>query len=89
MRDQFGWPPLCMLSITRSLYCESETGITNWQFQVKRRFLEDVSIPWVQQVAVMFEIVGALVLDVLEAAASLDKFQGVSPNVLLAYEPCP
>ena len=48
--------------------------------KAERRFLEDVSIPWDQQVAVMFQIVSALVLDVPEAAVSLDKFQGVSPE---------
>ena len=30
----------------------------------ERGFLDDVSIPWDQQVAVMFQIVSALVLDV-------------------------
>ena len=48
-----------------------------------RRFLEDISIPWDQQVAVMFQIVSALVLDVPEAAACLEKIQGVPPNVKL------
>ena len=49
----------------------------------ERGFLEDVSI----QVAVMFQIVSALVLDVPEAAACLEKMLGVPPNVLLALEP--
>ena len=55
--------------------------------KAERQFLEDVSIPWDQQVAVMFQIVSVLVLDVRDAAVSLDEFQGVSPNVLLACEP--
>ena len=54
--------------------------------KVERRFLEDVSVPWDQQVAVMFQIVSALVQDVRDAAVYLDEFQGVSPNVLLACE---
>ena len=37
--------------------------------------------------AVTFQIVSALVLDVPEAAACLGKFQGVPPNVLLPFEP--
>ena len=37
--------------------------------------------------AVMFQIVSALVLDVPEAAACLKKFHGVPLNVLLAFEP--
>ena len=55
--------------------------------RAERGFLEDVSIPWDQQVAVMFQIVSALVLDVPEAAACQDKFRGVPPNILLAFEP--
>ena len=52
-----------------------------------RRIMEDVSIPWDQQVAVMFQIVSALVLDVRDAAVFQGECQGVSPNVLLACEP--
>ena len=35
--------------------------------RAERRFLEDVFIPWDKQVAVMFQILSALVLDVPEA----------------------
>ena len=37
--------------------------------------------------AVMFQIVSALFLDVPEAAACLKKCQGVPPNALLPFEP--
>ena len=37
--------------------------------------------------AVMFQIVSALVLDVPEAAACLEELHGVPPNVLLPFEP--
>ena len=36
---------------------------------------------------VMFQIVCALVLDVPAAAECLMNFKGISPNVLLAFEP--
>ena len=52
-----------------------------------RGFLNDVSLPWHQQVVVMFQILCALVLDVPDAAECLMNLQGVSPNVLLAFEP--
>ena len=35
--------------------------------------------------AVMFQIVSVFVLDVPEAAACLEKFHGVPPNVLLPF----
>ena len=37
--------------------------------------------------AVKFQIVSALVLDVPEAAACLEELHGVQPNVLLPFEP--
>ena len=37
--------------------------------------------------AIMFQIVSALVLDVPEASACLDQSQGVQPNVLMPSEP--
>ena len=45
--------------------------------RAERGFLTDVSLPWGQQVALMFQIVCALFLDV----------PGVSPNVVLPVEP--
>ena len=55
--------------------------------RAERRFLEDVSIPWEKQVAVMFQILIVLVFDVPEASTCLDKSQGILPNVLLSSEP--
>ena len=51
--------------------------------KAERDFLTNVSLPWGQQVAVMFQALCALVLDVPAAAVCLAKFQGVSPNVVL------
>ena len=55
--------------------------------RAERGFLDDVSLPCGQQVAVMFQIVCALVLDVRSAAECLTNFHGVLPDVLLAFEP--
>ena len=55
--------------------------------RVERRFLDNVDISWDQQVAIMFQIVSVLVLDVPEVSACLDQSQGVPPNVLLSSEP--
>ena len=41
--------------------------------RVERGFLKDASIPWDQHLAVMFQIVSALVLYVPEAAAYVSK----------------
>ena len=46
---------------------------TTLSWRAERGFLTDVSLPWGQQVAVIFQIVCALVLDV-PAAACLTKF---------------
>ena len=50
-------------------------------------FLNDVSLPWGQQVAVKFQILFALVLDVPAAAECLTNVHGVSLDVLLAFKP--
>ena len=55
--------------------------------RAERRFLDNVDIPWDQQVAVMFQIVSALILDVPEVSTCLDQIQGIPPNVLLSAEP--
>ena len=55
--------------------------------RAERVFLDDVSLPWGQQVAVMFQILCALVLYVPAAAECLTNFHGVSPDVLLAFKP--
>ena len=54
--------------------------------RAERIFLDDVSLPWGQQVVVMFQIMCAFALDVPAAAACVTDFYGVSPDVLLAYE---
>ena len=55
-------------------------------WRAKCRFLEDVSILWDKQVTVMFQIFSVLVLDVPETS-TCDRYQGISPNVLLSFEP--
>ena len=55
--------------------------------KAERCFLDDVARPWGQQVAVMFQILCALVLDVPDAAECLTNFNGVSHDVLLDFEP--
>ena len=42
-----------------------------------------------QQVAVMFQIVCALALDVPEVLHELGRLKGVPPNFQLSCEPCP
>ena len=49
--------------------------------KAERRFLDNASLPWDQQVAI-FQILSALVLDVPAAAKCLAQIRGVSPNVL-------
>ena len=51
------------------------------------RILEDVGIPWGHQVAVMFQIVCALALEVPSVLQDIESLHGVSPNVSLACEP--
>ena len=60
---------------------------TVYSSKAERSFLDDNSLPWGQQVVVMFQFVCALALDVPAAAESVTDFHGVSPDVLLAYEP--
>ena len=47
-----------------------------------------VPLPWSQQVAVMFQIVCALALDVPEVLRELEQLRGIPPNVQLSCEPC-
>ena len=49
--------------------------------------LEDIGLPWGHQVAVMFKIVCALALEVPSVRLDLESLHGLSPNVILAYEP--
>ena len=51
------------------------------------RILEDIGIPWEHQVAVMFQIVCALALDVPSVLQDIESLHGVSPNVSLSCEP--
>ena len=56
--------------------------------KAEHSFLDDVSLTRGQQVAVMFQIMCAFALDVPATAECATDFHGVSPYVLLAYEPC-
>ena len=51
------------------------------------RILEDIGLPCGHQVAVMFQIVCALVLEVPSVLLDLESLHGLSPNVILACEP--
>ena len=51
-----------------------------------RQILEDVDIPWDHEVAVMFQVVCALDLEVPGVLLELRCLNGVSPNVVLACE---
>ena len=50
------------------------------------RSLEDIGIPWGHQVAVMFQIVRALALEVPSVLQDIESLHGVSPNVNLSCE---
>ena len=54
--------------------------------KAEHSFLDDVSLPWSQHVAVMSKIVCALALDVPAAAGCATDFHGISPYVLLSYK---
>ena len=51
------------------------------------RILEDIGLPWGHQVAVMFQIVCALALEVPSVLLDLESVHGLSPNVILDCEP--
>ena len=51
------------------------------------RILEAIGIPWGHQVAVMFQIVCALALEVPSVLRDIESLHGVSPNVILSCEP--
>ena len=51
------------------------------------RFLTDMNISWGNQVAVMFQIISTLALEVPTFLQFMDELQGVSPNVQLYCEP--
>ena len=51
------------------------------------RFLSGSDIPWGQQVAIMFQIVSTMVLELPSFLADLENLRGISPNVHLHCEP--
>ena len=51
------------------------------------RFLSGSDIPWGQQVAVMFQIVSTMALELPSFLAELENLRGISLNVHLNYEP--
>ena len=51
------------------------------------RFLTDTNISWGHQVAVMFQIISTLALEVPNFLQFIDELQGVTPNVQLYCEP--
>ena len=55
--------------------------------KVEGRFLEDTDVAWGHQVAVMFQIVSALALEVPAFLQKIENLWGVSPDVHLSCEP--
>ena len=51
------------------------------------RILVDTNVPWGHQVAVMFQIVSALALEVPAFLQNIENIWGVSPDVQLSCEP--
>ena len=49
--------------------------------------MEDTDVPWGHQVAVMFQIVSALALEVPVFLQNIGNLRGVSPDVQLSCEP--
>ena len=50
-------------------------------------FLANSDIPWGQQVAVIFQIVSTMALELPSFLAELENLRGMSPNVQLSDEP--
>ena len=50
-------------------------------------FLVNSDIPWGQQVAVMFQIVSTMALELPSFLGELEELRGMSPNVQLNFEP--
>ena len=55
--------------------------------RVEGRILEDTDFPWGHQVAVMFQIVSALALEVPAFLQNIGNLRGVSPDVQLSCKP--
>ena len=51
------------------------------------RILEDPAVPWGHQVAVMFQIVSVLALEVPAFLRGVAELRGMSPDVQLSCEP--
>ena len=51
------------------------------------RILEDTDVPWGHQVAIMFQIVSALALEVPAFLHNIENLWGVSPDVQLSCKP--
>ena len=51
------------------------------------RFLMDTDISWGQQVAIMFQIVSTMALELPLFLEALEAIRGISPNVHLDCEP--
>ena len=93
--NHFDAGPVCLASIVHAfnyrvavLRDGAKAALRTGRSRIAERgFMDNVSLPWGQQVAVMFQILSALVLDVPAAAECLTNIRGVSPNVLLAFEP--
>ena len=54
-------------------------------WRAARQFLDNFEIPWDQQVAVMFQIVCALALDMLEVLHELERLRGQISNYLVSH----
>ena len=50
-------------------------------------FLANSDIPWGQQVAVMFQFVSTMALELSSFLGELEELRGMSPNVQLHFEP--
>ena len=94
-RNRFDAGPVCLASIVNAFNYRVEVlqdgaAPALWIGRSRReecRVLDNLDISWDQQVAIMLQIVSALVLDVPEASTCLDQLRGVPPNVLLSSEP--
>ena len=87
--------PVCLTSIAHAFNYHitvlrsgiKQAAHTARSRKAERCFLDDVSLPWGQQVAVMFQIVCTLTLDVPAVARGITDLHGVSPDVLLSSVP--
>ena len=55
--------------------------------KAEARFLTDTDISWGLQVAVMFQIMSTMALEVPSFLETLEDIRGISPDVQLDYEP--